>query len=254
MVEVWGDMAGLQSVRDAFESDEPAIGTTLKSVSPNIAEALGKTPLDFIFVDRQHGSPVYEGLEHVVRAADINDLPVVVRVPTNDMSRITYLLDIGVAGIMLPQIEDTETVVEAGTHTRFKDGRSIATTSRAADFGAQSSERYVEYVDEDVALLPQLESETGVGIAEDVAGLDETTAVAIGPGDLSVSLDASPGDPVVESAIDDVFAAADRAGTGAGIFVGDPAGIEKYRDDAAFIIYNSDVVLLMDHFDDVLSE
>lgn len=247
-------MAGLQSVREAIESDGPAIGTTLKSVAPNVAEALGTTPLDFLFVDRQHGSPVEEGLEHVVRAADVNDLPVIVRVPRGDTSMITYLLDIGVAGIMLPQIESTETVVEAGSHVRYRDGRSIATTSRAASFGAQPRERYVEYVDRDVALLPQLESEAGVEIAGEVADLAETTTIAIGPGDLSRSLGADPGDAVVEEAIDDVFDAANRSGCGAGIFVGDPAGIERYEDVASFVIYNSDVGLLMNHFEELLGE
>lgn len=246
-------MARLQSVTELFERDDPAIGTVLKSFSPNVAEALGHTPVDFLFLDRQHGSPVYDGLDHIVRAADLNDLPVIVRIPTGDTSMITYCLDAGVAGIMMPQIEDAETVVEASRHVRFDEGRSISTTSRAAEYGARSREEYIEYVNEDVALLPQLESEAGVQQAGEVAQLEETTALAIGPGDLSKSLGASPGDDVVRSAIGDVFDAADRHDTDAGIFVGDPAGIDQYRDDAAFIIYNSDVGLLMNHFDDVLS-
>ena len=245
-------MAGLQSVVDAFEREEPAVGTTLKSVSPNVAEALGKTPLDFVLVDRQHGSPVFEDLEHVVRAADVNDLPVIVRVPTDDLSMITYFLDIGVAGVMLPQIEEPETVVEASSHVRFADGRSIATTSRAASFGAHDRQEYIDYVNEEVALLPQLESKGGVEVASEVAALDETTALAIGPGDLSKSLGASSGDEVVQDAIDEIFEAANEAGAGAGIFVGSPEDIDRYADVAKYVIYNSDVGLLMDHFDEVL--
>lgn len=247
-------MAGLQSVIEAFESEEPAIGTTLKSVAPNTAEALGTTPLDFLFIDRQHGSPINESLEHVVRAADINDLPVIVRLPKDDLSMITYLLDIGVAGIMLPQIEDPEIVTEAGSHARYRDGRSISTTSRAADYGARSRKEYIDYVNQGVALIPQLESKVGVERAEDIAQLDATTTVAIGPGDLSKSLDAIPGDDIVREAIESVFDATNREGSGAGIFVGDPAGIEKYKDNATFIIYNSDIGLLMEHFDELLSD
>lgn len=246
-------MRRLQSTTQLFERDEPVIGTTLKSVSPNVVEGLGATPLDFVFIDRQHGSPVYDGLEHIVRAADVHDLPVVVRVPKDDMSMITYCLDIGVAGIMMPQIEDAATVVEASTHVRFEEGRSIATTSRAATYGATSKEEYIDHVNDDIALIPQLESETGVRQAAEIARLPETTTLAIGPGDLSMDLGASPGDDVVQSAIRDIFAAANEHDAGAGIFVGDQAGIEQYRDDASFIIYNSDVGLLMEHFDDVLS-
>lgn len=246
-------MAGLQSLVEAFERDEPAIGTTLKSVSPNVAEALGQTPLDFIFVDRQHGSPIYDGLEHILRAADLNNLPVLVRIPKDDLRMITYCLDIGVAGIMMPQIEDVDTVVRANSHVRFEEGRSIATTSRAAEFGARSREEYLEYVNEDVALIPQLESETGVQQADAIAQLEETSAIAIGPGDLSKSLDASPSDAVVKEAIDDIFEAAAQHDTEAGIFIGDPDDIDYYSDQASFLIYNSDIGLLLNHFNDVLS-
>ena len=245
-------MAGLPSVRQVIERNEPAVGTTLKSIAPNNAEALGCTPLDFLFIDRQHGSVLHENLEHVVRAADLNDLPVIVRVPSDDLSIITYLLDVGVAGIMLPQIENPETVIEASKRTRFSDGRSIATTSRAAEFGACSSEEYVDYVNNEIALIPQLETQDGVGVASQVASLDESSFIAIGPGDLSKSLNADPSDEIVQSAIDDVFEAGSNHGCGTGIFVSEPSGISEY-DDAAFVIYNSDVGVVMDHFNRVLS-
>lgn len=251
-VSLTPSMAELLSVQESFERGNPAIGTTLKSVSPNVVEALGNTPLDFVLVDRQHGSPVYESLEHIVRAADLNSLPVIVRIPKDDLRMITFCLDIGVAGIMLPQIDDPTTVVDAGIHTRFSAGRSIATTSRAADFGARDREEYIDFVDEEIALLPQLESREGVAQAGTIAGLEETTSLAIGPGDLSRSLGESRSSPKVEEAIDEVFAEANREGCGAGIFVGSPADIERYREKASYIIYNSDVGLLMNHFEEVL--
>lgn len=86
--------------RSAFAAtitdDRTAVGTTLKSASPDAAEALGYTPLDFLFVDRQHGTPVVETLADIVRAADLTDLSVIVRVPREDTSAVTILLDLGV--------------------------------------------------------------------------------------------------------------------------------------------------------------
>ena len=248
-------MAGLQSVTELFERDEPAIGTTLKSVSPTMAEALGTTPLDFLFLDRQHGAPILGAdLEHVVRAADIHDLPIVARVPVDDHSMITYLLDTGVAGIMLPQIEDPEFVVEAGSHTRYRHGRSLGTTNRAAEYGAVDRSEYIDHVDQNIALLPQLESADSIERAAEIAQLEETTALAIGPGDLSKTLGVQPGDPEVLDAVDRIFEIGAENDCNVGTFVGTPEGIERYRDDAAFIIYNSDVCLLMDHFDELLGE
>lgn len=166
---------------------------------------------------------------------------------------ITYLLDIGVSGIMLPQVEDPETVREASEHVRFRDGRSLSTTSRGANFGDTGRGRYIEHVNEELALIPQIETEDGVEVVDEVAQLAESTVVAIGPGDLAKSMGATPGGPEVDETIDAIFEIAGRNNYDAGIFVGDEVGIERYEDRASFIICNSDIGLLMSEFDRLLA-
>lgn len=247
-------MAEYQSLATSFEEEKPQMGTTLKSCSPAIAEALGYTPLDFLFVDRQHGFPVFDRLEHIVRAADLNDIPVVVRVPKDDLSMITYFLDIGVSGVMLPQIEDPDIVREASEHVRFHDGRSIATTSRAAGFGDHDRGEYIDHVNEDLALIPQIETDAGVEIVDEVAQMEESTVVAIGPGDLAKSMGATPGGAEVGEAVNEIFDTVESNGSDAGIFVGGRSGIEQYEDRAAFLICNSDIGLLMSDFEGLLAD
>ena len=43
-----------------LDSSDALVGSVLQSASPTVAEALGYTPLDFLFVDRQHGEPMLE--------------------------------------------------------------------------------------------------------------------------------------------------------------------------------------------------
>lgn len=236
---------------ELFAERPTSVGTTLKSVAPNVAEALGHTPLDFLFVDRQHGSPVSEGLEHVVRAADVGGIPVLVRVPRDDLSMVTYTLDIGAAGVMLPQVEDLEFVRDAVRDVRYSAGRSIATTARAADFGARDREEYIEYVDEDVAFVPQIESVAGVEIADELTAMDAVDTVALGPGDLSRSLGVEPGSEAVDDAVEEVFEAAEANDCGVGTFGGDDE-LERYGGRASFFVYGSDVSLLMSTFDERL--
>lgn len=234
--------------------DDLAIGTVLGSVSPTVAEALGYTPLDFLFVDRQHGSPVTEELEEIVRSADLTNTPVVVRVPRGDMSMITYLLDSGVRGIMLPQIEDAAAVRGASSHVRYSDGRSLASTSRAAKFGNVSKKDYADYVNEELALLPMIETEAGVDAADEIAVLDEVTALTIGPGDLAWSLDVTIGSDAHSAAIDRVFEVGTAHDCPVGIFVASPEDIERYADRAAFVIYGSDIGILSAHYHEVLGD
>jgi len=251
---VRGHVTQRPSLAAELIDDRTSMGTTLKSVAPNMAEAMGHTPLDFLFIDRQHGSPVTDGIEHIIRAADLNALPVLVRVPTSDPSRITFLLDAGVTGIMLPQVEDPSFVAEANERIRYRDGRSIATTSRAAGFGGWDREAYVDHVNHDLALLPQIETRAGVEVVGEIARMEAVTSLAVGPGDLAKSLGVAPGSDDVLATIEEVFETAHANDCPVGIFVGDKKGIERYIDDATFLIYNSDVGLVTAHLNEVLSE
>lgn len=242
------------SLAATLTADETTVGTVLQSVSPNVAEALGYTPVEFLFVDHQHGSPVVESIEHIVRAADLNDLPVVVRVPHDDASMTTYLLDLGVRGIMLPQVESADTVREASTHVRYRDGRSLGSSTRAAKFGAVPKRDYADHVNDDLALLPMVETVDGMDTAAAVASLDETTALTIGPGDLAWSLDVPFGSDEHRAAIDRIFEVGEANDCPVGLFVTTPGEIERYRDRAAFLVYNADVSVLTDHYDAVLGD
>jgi 2-keto-3-deoxy-L-rhamnonate aldolase RhmA len=247
-------MVERQSLATELTTGETSVGTMLKSMSVNVAEALGYTPLDFLFVDRQHGSPVLTRLEEIVRATDLNDLPVVVRVPREDPSMVTYLLDCGVRGIMVPQVEDPDTVREMSTHVRYRDGRSIASTSRASGFGAKDFEAYVEYVNDDLALLPMIETRAGLESVDAIAALDETTAIVVGPGDLAFSLDTDIGSDHHRAAIDSVFEAAGAHDCAVGIFVSSQAELREFEDVASFVIYGKDVEFVTDHISAVLSD
>ena len=232
--------------------DRTAVGTTLKSASPDAAEALGYTPLDFLFVDRQHGTPVFETLSHIVRAADLTDLPVIVRVPRADSSEVTFLLDLGVRGIVIPQVETPEVVQEMSSHVRYADGRSLGSYTRAARFGNVPKDRYAAYVNEELALLPMIETVAGLDAVDDLASMDEVTALTIGPGDLAWSLGVPFDSEEHVEAIDEIFDRAAAYDCPVGIFAPTVAHVERDLDRAAFLVHSSDVSLATAHFETLL--
>lgn len=241
-----------RSLVDELTANQLSIGTMLKSMSVNMAEALSYTDLSFLFVDRQHGSPVYTRLENIVRAADLNDMPVAVRVPREDTSMITYLLDFGVRGIVLPQVETKERVRRASSHVRYADGRSLGTTTRAARFGDFERTDYIEYVNNDLALLPMIESRTGVGNAETIAAMDEVTALLIGPGDLAHSLNTEFWSDKHLEAIHRVFDAADAQNCPAGIFLSTEQQLADVAEHITFTIYQKDVGIVTDCLEELV--
>lgn len=246
-------MTDRQSLVTELTAEGASIGTILKSMSPNVAEALAYTDLDFLFVDRQHGSPVTERLESIVRAADLGGLPVVTRVPRDDHSMTTYLLDLGVRGICIPQVESPETVREASSHVRYADGRSLGTTTRAARFGAVPREEYIDYVDTELALLPMIETAAGVENADRITSMPEVTGLLVGPGDLAYSIGATFGDEHHRRTIDDLFETAAENDCPVGIFVSSVEELERYRSRASLLVYGKDLEMVTSHVSEVLA-
>lgn len=246
-------MTSPTSFVETLESDTFSIGTILKSMSVNMAEALSYTDISFLFVDRQHGSPVFTRLENIVRAADLNDVPVAVRVPRDDVSMITYVLDLGVRGIVLPQVESPAYVEEVSSHVWYDHGRSLGTTTRAARFGDFERSEYIDYVNEHLALIPMIETAAGLENADALAAMDEVTALLVGPGDLAHSLGTGFWSDAHLEAIGRVFDAAAANGIPAGIFVSTEQEIADVEDRTSFIIYSKDIEIVTGHLDEVVA-
>jgi len=226
---------------------ECSLGTVLKSGSPNMAEALGQTELDFLLIDRQHASPGLETIEHVIRAADLSELPVIVRLPRDSLGLVGNVLDAGAAGIMLPQTETVGEVERVLPKVRYDEGRSFSPNTRAGRFGTVDVDRDV--VDAGLAVIPQIETPRGLDNADDIVELDGVDNLAVGPLDLSLSLGIDRESDEFNATLDDLFDRARAAGCGIGTFVGTPAEIDAYRNRVTFLACGSDIGLVTAIFD-----
>lgn len=226
-------------------TERPAsIGTFFKSKSPSLAEALGTSDLDFLLVDRQHTSVDLETVETLTRAASVNDLPVMVRMATTGFDFVNCLLDAGAEALMIPQVDDPETVRDVVAETQYDEERSLSMGTRAGNFGTRDREAYFEWVREDLGIVPQVETGAAVEAASELAAIPSVSALMIGPTDLSLSLGVSKDDPELAQAIDRVIDAARAADCGVGTFATSPAELARYRDEMDFVIYSSDAGML----------
>src|SRR5690606_8668192 len=96
-------------------------------------------------------------------------------------------------------------------------------------------------------LVMQMESVAGLHALDDILAVDGVDAVFIGPADLAASMGypGESGQPQVEQAIVDSLRRITAAGKAAGVFTGDTASIQRYRDHGATMIgVGADTVLL----------
>src|ERR1700679_2023912 len=93
----------------ALAQGRPQIGTWINLIrNPAILTLLQTTGLDYARVDMEHSSPSIETIADMALLSRALDFPLIVRPPSADRAWITRLLDVGVWGLHIPQVDTPE--------------------------------------------------------------------------------------------------------------------------------------------------
>lgn len=221
------------------------VGSWVSMASPTAAELVAGLGFDFLVVDTEHAPLSTETVAELLRAVDAaGESDVVVRVADADPARVKRVLDVGADGVMAPQIHtaaDAEALVDAVRYP--PEGSRGVAASRASDYGRSLGE-YYRRANEDVAVLPQIESGEAVENAEAIASVDGVDALFLGPADLSADLDrfGEYEDPEYAAAVDRIVEAAERSGVPAGTLATTDDEIEFWHDRGFdFLIVGTDL-------------
>lgn len=166
---------------------ESLVGTLLTIPAPAVAEMCADAGLDWLFVDMEHGALDLHDIEHIAQAVG-HRCACVVRVPSNDRVWIGKILDLGVSGIIVPQVNSAQEAASAVSAAKYPpQGTRGVGLGRASRYGAQLTEYLVQANDE-TAVIVQIEHIDAVQNVESIAQVDGVDAFMIGPFDLSGSL------------------------------------------------------------------
>ena len=214
---------------------------------PAVAEVLADEDFDFVVLDGEHSENTIEDLAAGVRAIEASDgdADPVVRVGSSDAAEIRRVLDLGVAGLVVPQIESIQEARDAvaAAHYPPEGVRGVA-GSRASSYGKELAE-YVETAGDQVATMLQVETAGAVDDADEIAALDGLDALFVGPADLSARLGVFGEFDSREfrEAIDAVTTAAENEGIPVGTLATTPEQVAVRRDDWGmdFVVAGTDV-------------
>jgi 2-dehydro-3-deoxyglucarate aldolase/4-hydroxy-2-oxoheptanedioate aldolase len=216
----------------ALRAGDPVVGGWVSIGHPAVAEITASLEFDFVTIDTEHAAVDVESVENLVRAVDAaaGTTTPVVRVPSSDPVGIKRVLDTGTEGILVPRVEDADearAVVEASTYP--PEGIRGTAAGRAAEYGLSFGE-YLETADEELVRIVQVETESAVTEAGEIAAVDGIDALFVGPADLSAALDChlDYDAGAFREAIESVTEAAGTAATPVGIFVTDPDRLETW--------------------------
>jgi 2-keto-3-deoxy-L-rhamnonate aldolase RhmA len=191
--------------------------------APQAAEIFGLLGFDWLFIDCEHSPMSIESLTQLIMAAEIRETTPVVRVPQNVPEVILRYLDIGVMGIIVPEVSSAEDARKSVKAVKYppEGDRGLAAV-RAADYGLRGSlGDYTKIANRETLILADIESREGVEHAREIVEVDGIDGVIMGANDLSKSLGV-PGQtahPLVLEAADRILEAAKRVGKPVGAIV-----------------------------------
>ena len=203
-------------LREILRRGEVALGISVSIGHPFITDILGGIGFDFINFDLQHAPLSVESTLSMMQAMSFSETTPIMRVPWNEFAIINSVLDIGAHGIIIPFVNTREDVLKAIRYATYppKGMRSYGPIRASL-----RDPKYVETCDEEILILPQIETQEGLDNVEDILSLDRIEAFFVGPYDLSRSLGVwrEWDNPKFEEAIQRILDAAENTGTVPGV-------------------------------------
>ena len=212
-------------LRQRLREGRATTGLWVTLESPTITEIAAELGLDWVCVDMEHGHLGYrEVLEHL-RAAQRTDTTVLVRIPDIAQHLVKRVLDMGAAGIIVPMVRSRGDVDLGLRWARYppRGARGFG-GERAVRWGL-GARAYVETADDEVMVIPLIETAEAVAAIDDILAAPGLDAIFFGPADLSAStgaLGAWEGPGVAETILDIKRRAAER-GIASGVLARDSA-------------------------------
>jgi 2-dehydro-3-deoxyglucarate aldolase len=201
-----------------LRSERRLFGTMLTLDSVAAMEVVAGCGLDWIFVESEHAPMTSQGLERVLVAA--GNTPCLVRLPNHEPIWIKRALDLGAAGIIVPQVntvDEARAIVQASRFTPL--GERGVGVCRANNYGYAVGET-IENSNAATAVLVQAEHIDCLDNVQAIAEIDGIDGIFVGPYDLSASM-GRPGDlshPDVAAAIEQIRNSCAAAGKPTGYF------------------------------------
>ncbi len=224
-------MVRKNSLKQKLIAGEQVIGCFMPTPSPVLVELCGAAGFDFVLIDNEHGPINADSAYPMILAAESWNIPAIARVGSHDKQEVLKFLDLGIQGIMSPQINTAEQAEDSVAATKFfpRGTRGLA-GGRALGFGVSmpATEAVKKLNDEMLAIL-QFEHIDALEHLDEILKVSDLDLLFVGPNDLAQSMGfpGEPGHPDVTAVADKAVEAAKRAGVRTGTVAFSPAAARQ---------------------------
>ena len=207
-------------VLEKLNKGERVVGTFLEMEDANLVECIGLAGLDFFIIDTEHGPYDVSHSVEMVRAALLHGVTPFARVKDASRPSILKMLDIGVQGLIIPNIhsiDEVKALISYGKY--FPEGERGVSLGREGGWGyapivdGHPITEFMAEQNRETMLIPQCETLGCLADIENIAALPGVAGIFLGPIDLSTEL-GRPCDyenPEFIAAVDRIIAACKAA-------------------------------------------
>ena len=237
-------------VKAALKAGQPQIGTWLSCGDLYATRVMARIGFPWLTVDMEHSPIDWAQASMLFSAiAEAGCVPLV-RVPRGTHENIKRALDAGAHGIVVPMVNTVEEAKLAVAAAKYPPAgnRSIGGGLHALNFDASAGD-YFKYANDEVLVVLQTESPTGVANAEEIYALPGCDAIFVGPNDLRWQMRKQgaplPTDAEFEGMLSAVVAAGKKTGCATGMHTFDvESALARAKQGMQFIAVGSDLRFL----------
>jgi 4-hydroxy-2-oxoheptanedioate aldolase len=240
----------------ALADNQQQIGLWVSLANGYAAEAVASAGYDWLLVDMEHAPSDLQTVLNQLQAIAQHGSTAIVRPPWNEPVIVKRLLDMGARGLLFPMVQSVAEAEAAVAATRYppRGVRGVAGTTRANHFGRITD--YYHQIENETAVLIQLESVAAVENALEIGTVEGVTGVFFGPADIGadMGLVGNPMHPAIWDIIKPAAAKLIAKGIPVGTLVSDPSfAAALLRDGFTFVACGSDAGLLARGADTLLA-
>jgi 4-hydroxy-2-oxoheptanedioate aldolase len=245
-------------VKRKLREGQPTFGTWLSLGDLYATRVLARMGFDWLTLDIEH-SPIDWSQAAAIFAviAEAGGVPLA-RVPKGNHDYIKRVLDAGAWGIVVPMVDTVEQAQIAVRAAKYppEGNRSLGGGLHAMNFDTTAAE-YFQRANDEILVVLQTESPTGVANAEQIYSLPGVDAIFVGPVDLRANMRTAGGpEPTtddLEAMLARVVAAGKKVGTPTGMHTMDAAAaLKRAEQGMQFIAIGSELRMMSAKAEEIL--